>query len=95
MTDTEVKINGKLVGPIHQVTFYRFRYNISAFLNPQSENLLGVKVNKVSANQLVNEAERTTEFSVFGCIFHPMFLENQADSTCSYFLNRAIEGNGC
>ena len=27
MTDTEVKINGELAGPIHQGSFYQFSYN--------------------------------------------------------------------
>lgn len=75
MTDTEVKINGQVVGPIHQGAFYRFKYNISTFLKPEGENLLEVKVNKVSSNQLVNEAERTADFWVFGGIFSHVFLE--------------------
>ncbi len=75
MTDTEVKVNGQLVGPIHQGAFYRFKYNISPFLKPEGANLLEVKVNKVSANQLVNEAERGADFWVFGGIFRPVFLE--------------------
>src|SRR3954468_8776534 len=29
MTDTEVKINGQLAGPVHQGAFYQFRYNIT------------------------------------------------------------------
>ncbi|MCF8378472.1 MAG: hypothetical protein K9H49_02780 [Bacteroidales bacterium] len=33
MTDTEVKINGKLAGPTHQGAFYRFQYDISELLN--------------------------------------------------------------
>jgi beta-galactosidase/beta-glucuronidase len=28
MTDTEVKINGKLAAPVHQGAFYRFKYDI-------------------------------------------------------------------
>ncbi|HEX8460948.1 MAG TPA: glycoside hydrolase family 2 TIM barrel-domain containing protein [Segetibacter sp.] len=75
MTDTEVKINGELVGPVHQGAFYRFKYNISPFLKKEGSNLLEVKVSKVSANQLVNEAERGADFWVFGGIFRPVFLE--------------------
>ncbi len=75
MTDTEVKINGTIAGPIHQGAFYRFRYNITPVIRYGSANLLEVKVNKVSANQLVNEAERTADFWVFGGIFRPVFLE--------------------
>ena len=29
MTDAKVKINGKLVGPVHQGAFYEFHYDIS------------------------------------------------------------------
>jgi len=32
MTDTEVKINGKSAGKIHQGAFYRFKYDISSLL---------------------------------------------------------------
>ena len=75
MTDTEVTINGQLAGPIHQGAFYRFRYDITPLLKVGQSNLLEVKVNKVSANQTVNEAERTADFWVFGGIFRPVFLE--------------------
>ncbi|TKG94052.1 glycoside hydrolase family 2 [Puteibacter caeruleilacunae] len=75
MTDTEVKINGKLAGPIHQGAFYRFRYNISKLLKYGSNNLLEVKVNKVSANKSVNQAEREADFWIFGGIFRPVYLE--------------------
>ncbi|MFC4144624.1 glycoside hydrolase family 2 TIM barrel-domain containing protein [Pedobacter mendelii] len=75
MTDTEVKINGKLAGPIHQGAFYQFKYNIKALLNNNGTNILEVKVNKVSSNQTINEAERSADFWVFGGIFRPVFLE--------------------
>ena len=32
MTDTEVKINGKSAGAIHQGAFYRFKYDITDLL---------------------------------------------------------------
>ena len=32
MTDTEVKINGKSAGAIHQGAFYRFKYDITSLL---------------------------------------------------------------
>ena len=75
MTDTEVKINGQLAGPIHQGAFYRFRYDITPLLKMGQPNLLEVTVHKVSTNQTVNEAERTADFWVFGGIFRPVFLE--------------------
>lgn len=75
MTDTEVKINGKSAGPIHQGAFYVFRYDVSNLLKYDTENLLEAKVSKHSANQSVNEAERKADFWIFGGIFRPVYLE--------------------
>ncbi|SDJ07956.1 Beta-galactosidase/beta-glucuronidase [Pedobacter sp. ok626] len=75
MTDTEVKINGKLAGPIHQGAFYVFRYDVTALLKYGIGNLLEVKVSKHSANKSVNEAERKADFWLFGGIFRPVYLE--------------------
>ena len=75
MTDTEVKINGKLAGPIHQGAFYQFKYDISALLNWEGKNLLEVKVTKESANESVNRAERLSDYWVFGGIFRPVYLK--------------------
>lgn len=75
MTDTEVKLNGQLVGPIHQGGFYRFQYNITKFIKPGVENLLEVTVSKVSADNTVNNAEREGDFWVFGGIYRPVYLK--------------------
>jgi len=75
MTDTEVKVNGKLVGPVHQGGFYRFSYDISSYLNFGKQNLLEVQVKKHSDNTSVNKAEREADFWIFGGIFRPVFLE--------------------
>lgn len=75
MTDTEVKINGKSAGPIHQGAFYVFRYDVTALLKYGADNLLEVKVSKHSANKSVNEAERKADFWLFGGIFRPVYLE--------------------
>ncbi len=75
MTDTEVKINGQLAGPVHQGAFYQFRYDITRLLKPGEPNLLEVRVSKVSANWTVNDAERKADFWVFGGIFRPVSLE--------------------
>lgn len=75
MTDAEVKINGKLAGEIHQGAFYEFKYNISKLLKYGQENLLEVKVNKVSANASINYAERNADFWIFGGIFRPVYLK--------------------
>ncbi|NOY59964.1 MAG: glycoside hydrolase family 2, partial [Calditrichaeota bacterium] len=32
MTDTEVKINGRLAGPVHRGGFYRFKYDITSLV---------------------------------------------------------------
>ncbi|TCC99374.1 glycoside hydrolase family 2 TIM barrel-domain containing protein [Pedobacter hiemivivus] len=75
MTDTEVKINGKSAGAVHQGAFYAFRYDITALLKYGADNLLEAKVSKHSANKSVNEAERKADFWLFGGIFRPVYLE--------------------
>lgn len=85
MTDTEVKLNGKSAGAIHQGSFYRFKYDVSALLNYGKSNLLEVTVSKHSANASVNAAERKGDFWVFGGIFRPVFLEASPKSHISYY----------
>ena len=75
MTDTEVKINSKSTGAIHQGAFYSFRYDITKLIKFGSANLLEVTVAKHSANASVNAAERKADFWLFGGIFRPVFLE--------------------
>jgi hypothetical protein len=75
MTDTELKINGKLAGEIHQGAFYQFRYDITDKLNFGVTNLLEATVSKMSADKSVNNAERFADYWVFGGIFRPVYLE--------------------
>ena len=75
MTDAQVKINGKLAGPVHQGAFYQFKYDISKLLKPGKENLLEVFVKKHSDNLSVSQAEREADFWIFGGIFRPVYLE--------------------
>ena len=75
MTDTEVKMNGKPAGEVHQGAFYRFKYDISKLVKYGQVNLLEVDVAKRSANESVNKAEREADFWIFGGIFRPVFLE--------------------
>ncbi|WMI66284.1 glycoside hydrolase family 2 TIM barrel-domain containing protein [Aestuariibaculum sp. YM273] len=75
MTDTEVKINGKSAGPIHQGGFYEFKYDITSLLNYGEDNLLEVHVSKHSSNNTVNNAERKTDWWLFGGIYRPVWLE--------------------
>ena len=74
MTDTEVKINGKSAGDIHQGGFYEFKYDITSLLNYGTENLLEVHVSKHSSNNTVNNAERKTDWWLFGGIYRPVWL---------------------
>ncbi len=75
MTDTEVKINGKLAGDVHQGGFYRFEYDITNLVNYDNNNLLEVTVNKVSANKSIEIAERKSDYWVFGGIYRPVYLK--------------------
>ena len=75
MTDTEVKINGKLAGPVHQGSFYRFKYNISDKLKYGKSNQLEAVVSKMSADNSVNNAERLADYWILGGIYRPVYLE--------------------
>src|SRR5688572_23759378 len=54
MTDTEVKLNGKLAGAVHQGAFYRFKYDATDKINFNATNTLEVNVSKMSADASVN-----------------------------------------
>ena len=75
MTDTEVKLNGKLAGPVHQGGYYEFRYDVTGLLKFGKTNRLEVKVSKTSSNQSLVMAERKADFWVFGGIYRPVWLE--------------------
>jgi hypothetical protein len=75
MTDTEVKINGKSAGDLHQGAFYRFSYDITKLIKFNGINLLEVSVSKHSADPSVNDAERYADYWIFGGIFRPVYLE--------------------
>ncbi len=74
MTDTEVKVNGKSAGPVHQGGFYRFSYDVTELIKP-GLNRIEVTVSKVSANESVEAAERMGDYWVFGGIYRPVYLE--------------------
>ena len=75
MTDTKASINGQSVGDMHQGSFYRFKYDVSGLLKYGEENLLAVQVDKQSADDSVNWAERKGDFWIFGGIYRPVYLE--------------------
>lgn len=75
MTDTEVKINKRKAGSMHQGAFYRFIYDVTdrIFFGKQ-KNVLEVTVSKESTNAGVNLAERRADYWNFGGIFRPVFI---------------------
>jgi len=75
MTDARVLVNGKQAGEIHQGAFYEFSYDISGLLKYGKENMLEVEVKKFSDNLSVSQAERKSDYWVFGGIFRPVYLE--------------------
>ncbi len=75
MTDTEAWIDGKSVGPKHQGAFYEFRYDVTALLRFGARQQLEVLVSKESSNESVNEAERHSDFWIFGGLYRPVYLE--------------------
>src|ERR1017187_860952 len=75
MTDTDAKLNGQSVGPMHQGGFYRFKYEVTSLVKFGATNLLEVAVAKHSANKSINSAERNADDWVFGGIFRPVYLE--------------------
>lgn len=75
MTDTDVKINGKSAGAVHQGAFYRFKYKITDKIRFGKPNLLEATVSKMSEDASVNNAERLADYWVFGGIFRPVYLE--------------------
>ena len=94
MTDTEVKINGKLAGPVHQGSFYRFSYDITDKLSFSKPNLLEVTVSKMSADQSVNNAERLADYWIFGGIFRPVYLEALPKQHIEWFaVNAKADGS--
>lgn len=84
MTDTRVKINGEYAGPIHQGSFYRFKYDITKLLKYGETNLLEATVDKHSANASVNGAERKADFWIFGGIYRPVYLEAAPEQHISH-----------
>src|SRR5690606_39990436 len=70
----------KSAGPMHQGSFYRFKYDITKVLKSSGENLLEVTGRKISSDTSVNRAERMSDFWVFGGIFRPVYLEIVPDN---------------
>lgn len=96
MTDTQVKINGRKAGSMHQGAFYRFIYNVSdrVFFGPEKKNLLEVTVSKESANAGVNLSERRADYWNFGGIFRPVFIVAKPAQNIDHLaINAQADGN--
>ena len=74
MTDTHVKINGKKAGDVHRGGFMQFNYDITDLVKT-GENLIEVEVHKSSEDENVQEAERITDFWLFGGIYRPVYID--------------------
>ncbi|MBQ7181684.1 MAG: glycoside hydrolase family 2 [Bacteroidaceae bacterium] len=80
MTDADVRLNGRPAGPVHRGAFYRFQYEVTDLLRFGEDNLLEVIVDKESANESINQAERRADYWIFGGIFRPVYLEVKPQS---------------
>lgn len=75
MTDALVKVNGSVVGPVHQGGFNRFSHDVTRWLKPGEDNDLEVQVSEASAATATDIAERHGDYWVFGGIYRPVWLE--------------------
>ncbi|MDD4191213.1 MAG: glycoside hydrolase family 2 TIM barrel-domain containing protein, partial [Mangrovibacterium sp.] len=75
MTEAKVSVNGRAAGPVHQGSFYPFRYNMTKLIRQGQENELEVFVKKHSGHPGINQAERHADYWIFGGIFRPVYLE--------------------
>ena len=75
MTDTEVWIDGKSVGAVHQGGFTEFKYDVTPLIVPGRKHTIEVLVSKESANKSVNSAERRADWWLFGGIYRPVYLK--------------------
>ena len=91
MTDTEIKVNGKQAGTPHQGAFYRFKREITKLVHMNKENLLEVKVNKMSSNTSINEAERQCDFGYSEA--YSVRFTSKLFLTTSSNIRRSMPGN--
>lgn len=75
MTDTLVKVDGNIVGPLHQGGFNRFSHDITRWIKPGAEHEIEVQVNEASGSSATDIAERHGDYWVFGGIYRPVWLE--------------------
>lgn len=94
MTDTDAKLNGQSVGPVHQGSFYRFKYEVTSLMKFGATNKLEVTVSRHSANDSGTERNdsRTTGFSPgFSARF--ILRRCRRNSSSAWRLTRRRTGN--
>jgi hypothetical protein len=93
MTDTLVKVNGVVAGPVHQGGFNRFSYDVTKLVTPGADALIEVAVSEVSAAKDTEIAERHGDYWVFGGIYRPVWLEAApAQSMASVAIDARADG---
>lgn len=75
MTDTQVWIDGKQVGEVHQGGFTEFSYDITPFVTAGRTHTMEVLVSKESENKSINSAERRADWWLFGGIYRPVYID--------------------
>ena len=74
MTDTKVSINGKIAGEVHRGGFNEFSYEITNLIT-DGENLIEVEVRKPSESDVVEAAERNSDYWLFGGIYRAVYID--------------------
>jgi hypothetical protein len=74
-TDTDVKLNGTALQPVHQGGFYRFSYEIGDLVKPGEANQIEVAVSETSAAVDTDRAERRGDYWALSGIFRPVWIE--------------------
>lgn len=94
MTDTRVKVNGSIVGPVHQGGFNRFSHDVTRWIKPGERNEIEVEVSEASAAPATDIAERHGDYWVFGGIYRPVWLEAApAQSIAHVAINARASGD--
>jgi hypothetical protein len=75
MTDTLVRVNGVVAGPLHQGGFNRFSFDVTKLVKVGAPNDLVVEVSESSAAPDTDIAERRGDYWAFGGIYRPVWLE--------------------
>lgn len=82
MTETAVRVDGKLLGEPNQGGYVPFRYLLThagagnkGYIKFGEEQTLEVEVSKKPSNESLDYAERKADYWVFGGIYRPVYIE--------------------